>query len=85
MLALLQKIRDSHGMLRFLQSKNHKVFLRFNKNRTISLSESERERPEPEKDKIDKLSEESSDNENIGFKSNEEMLVFRENFRKLIV
>ena len=40
-LAILRKIRDSYGMLRFLRGKQHKALLRFNKDRTVALSESE--------------------------------------------
>lgn len=40
---LLQKVRDSYGMIRFLRGKEHKALLRFNKDRAINISESDSE------------------------------------------
>ena len=70
-------------MIRFLRGKEHKAFLRFNKNRTISLSESESScNDSGGEDMIDFLSEMSSDHDEICFeKGNKEMLKLRENFR----
>ena len=38
-LALISKVRDTYGMLRFLRGKQHKALLRFQKDRTIVMSE----------------------------------------------
>jgi len=52
-LALLGKIRDSYGMLKFFKSKEHNELLKFNKDRTVVMSDSESEEPQSNSDKED--------------------------------
>jgi hypothetical protein len=54
LVAILQKIRDSYGMLKFLRGKEHKTYLNYSKGRVIDMSS------EDEKDKDKSMGDEDS-------------------------
>lgn len=72
-LTLLSKIKDTYGMLEHFKSKEHREFLKYNKDRTIIMSESD-------------VSGDASNDDCLCFEDHQsQMLSMRESFRKTIV
>jgi hypothetical protein len=84
LVAILQKIRDSYGMLKFLRGKEHKTFLKYSKDRVIDMS-SEDEK-DLDKSKFDDDSDRPSDDVDEGFdETHPEIHQLKHSFKQLIV